>query len=32
MTGWCNNDRLQERFKGLTPMQNRSQALEVLTV
>lgn len=28
---WYNNDRLQQRFKGLAPMQYRSQALEALT-
>lgn len=27
---WYNNDRLQQQFKGLTPMQYRNQALEAL--
>ncbi|CAB0886832.1 transposase [Corynebacterium diphtheriae] len=25
---WYNNDRLQQRFKGLTPMHYRNQTLE----
>lgn len=28
---WYNNDRLQQRFKGLTPMQYRDQTLKALT-
>ncbi|OJI02224.1 transposase [Corynebacterium diphtheriae] len=29
---WYNNDRLQQRFKGLTPMQYRNQTLKALTI
>ncbi|PLW03051.1 transposase [Corynebacterium ulcerans] len=28
---WYNNDRLQQRLKGLTPMEYRNQTLEALT-
>ncbi len=28
---WYNNERIQKRLKGLTPMQYRSQTLEPLT-
>jgi len=28
---WYNNDRLQQRIKGLTPMQYRNQTLETRT-
>ena len=29
--GWYNTERVQQRLKGLTPMQYRNQALEPLT-
>ena len=29
---WYNNYRLQQRFKGLTPMEYRNQTLETQTV
>ncbi|MDK6301385.1 IS3 family transposase [Corynebacterium sp. UMB9976] len=28
---WCNTARIQQRLKGLTPMQYRNQPLELLT-
>ncbi|TYR20962.1 integrase core domain-containing protein, partial [Corynebacterium urealyticum] len=29
--GWYNTERVQQRLKGLTPMQYRNQTLEPLT-
>ncbi|MBP3948035.1 IS3 family transposase, partial [Corynebacterium sp. Marseille-P3884] len=29
--GWYNTERIQQRLKGLTPMQYRNQTLEPLT-